>query len=75
MCIRDRCYDAASLLDKLGIAVRSGHHCAQPALRFYGLSGAVRVSPAYYNTFEEIDIFIAGLKKVISLANHIAVCR
>ncbi len=70
-----QCYDAASLLDKLGIAVRSGHHCAQPALRFYGLSGAVRVSPAYYNTFEEIDIFIAGLKKVISLANHIAVCR
>lgn len=57
-------YDVAALLDKLGIAVRSGHHCAQPLLRRYGLTGAVRVSPAYYNTFEEIDAFIAGLERI-----------
>lgn len=57
-------YDVAVLLDKLGIAVRSGHHCAQPLLKSYGLSGAVRVSPAYYNTFEEIDSLFEGLERI-----------
>lgn len=61
------CYDVASLLDKLGIAVRSGHHCAEPLLKAYGLTGCVRVSPAFYNTREEIDALIAGLKRIIPL--------
>lgn len=68
-----QCYDVATLLDKLGIAVRSGTHCAQPLLRFFGLSGIVRVSPAYYNTFEEIDTFINGVKKIVKLSKHLAV--
>lgn len=60
-------YDVAVLLDKLGIAVRSGHHCAQPLLKSYGLSGAVRVSPAYYNTFDEIDLLIQGLERICGI--------
>ena len=57
-------YDVAALLDKLGIAVRSGHHCAQPLLQSFGLAGAVRVSPAYYNTLEEIDALADGLERI-----------
>lgn len=60
-------YDTAVLLDKLGIAVRSGHHCAQPLFTFYGRKGAVRVSPAFYNTREEVDALVAGLKRIICL--------
>ncbi|GET45215.1 aminotransferase class V-fold PLP-dependent enzyme [Capnocytophaga felis] len=56
-------YDVGTILDKLGIAVRTGHHCAQPIMEFYNIPGTVRVSFAVYNTFEEIDIFIEGLKK------------
>lgn len=59
--------DVAALLDKLGIAVRSGHHCAQQVSAHYGISGSVRVSPAFYNTEEEIDCLISGLKRIISL--------
>jgi len=58
-------YDIAVLLDQLGIAVRSGHHCAQPLLRRFQLDGAVRVSPALYNTKREIDTFLEGLKRII----------
>lgn len=57
-------FDVAALLDRLGVAVRSGHHCAQPLLRSLGLTGAVRVSPAYYNTFEEIDALTTGLHRI-----------
>ncbi|MDO4228599.1 MAG: cysteine desulfurase [Capnocytophaga sp.] len=56
-------YDIGTILDKLGIAVRTGHHCTQPIMAFYKIPGTVRVSFAVYNTFEEIDIFIEGLKK------------
>ena len=48
-------YDAASVLDQLGVALRSGPHCAQPALASFGLKAALRLSPAFYNTFEELD--------------------
>ena len=48
-------FDAASVIDKFGIALRSGTHCAQPALASFGVSAALRLSPAFYNTFEEID--------------------
>ena len=60
-------YDIATLLDKLGIAVRLGHHCAQPLLAHYHLNGAVRVSPAFYNTSGEIDRLAQGLRKIQSL--------
>lgn len=62
------CYDVAKLLDQLGVAVRSGHHCAQPLLARFGLTGAVRVTPAFYNTREEIDTLIAGLDRIAVLS-------
>lgn len=60
-------YDIAAMTDKLGYAVRSGSHCAQPALRSLGVEHAVRVSPAFYNTPEEIDGFCEALERVIRL--------
>ena len=57
-------YDTGSILDKLGIAVRTGHHCTQPIMDFFGIPGTVRASFAFYNTREEIDILVEGLKKV-----------
>lgn len=60
-------YDAAALLDKLGIAVRSGTHCAQPLLASLGLEHTLRVSPAFYNTEEEIERFFKGLEKIRSI--------
>ena len=56
-------YDIGSILDKLGIAVRTGHHCAQPIMDFYNIPGTVRASFAFYNTKEEIDTMIEGIKK------------
>lgn len=55
--------DLGTILDKLGIAVRTGHHCAQPVMDFYKIPGTVRASFAMYNTFEEIDILTEGIKK------------
>jgi len=60
-------YDIGMLLDKLGIAVRTGHHCAQPVIDSLGIPGTVRASFAFYNTKEEIDVFIAALKKVVAM--------
>ena len=59
--------DIGILLDKQGIAVRTGHHCTQPLIDFYKISGTVRGSFAFYNTFEEIDIFVKALNKAISM--------
>lgn len=56
-------YDVGTILDKLGIAVRTGHHCAQPIMDFYCIPGTVRASFAFYNTKEEIDALVAGVKK------------
>lgn len=56
-------YDVGTILDKLGIAVRTGHHCAQPIMDFYKIPGTVRASFAFYNTFEEIDTFVNGVNK------------
>ncbi len=56
-------YDIGTLLDKMGIAVRTGHHCAQPVMDFFGIPGTVRASFSFYNTFEEIDRFIEAVKK------------
>jgi len=55
-------YDVGSILDKLGIAVRTGHHCAQPVMQHFNVPGTVRASFAFYNTKEEIDIFVEGVK-------------
>ena len=58
-------YDIGTILDKLGIAVRTGHHCAQPIMDYYKIPGTVRASFMFYNTKEEIDAFIAALNKAI----------
>jgi cysteine desulfurase/selenocysteine lyase len=60
-------YDVGMLLDRLGIAVRTGHHCAQPLCDSLDIPGTVRASFAFYNTKEEIDIFIEALKRVIGM--------
>lgn len=59
--------DMGTLLDRLGIAVRTGHHCAQPLMNRLGIQGTVRASFALYNTKEEIDTFVAGVKRVASM--------
>ena len=56
-------FDIGAIVDKLGIAVRTGHHCAQPIMAFYNIPGTVRASFSFYNTFEEIDIFYNALVK------------
>ncbi len=55
--------DVGMILDKLGIAVRTGHHCAQPIMNYFDIAGTVRASFAVYNTLEEIDILVEGVKK------------
>jgi cysteine desulfurase/selenocysteine lyase len=60
-------YDAGMVLDKMGIAVRTGTHCAQPVMQHYGIEGNIRASFALYNTSEEIDFLIEGIKKVKSM--------
>jgi len=60
-------YDAGTLLDKMGIAVRTGHHCADPVMARFGIPGTIRVSFGIYNTPEEIDRFAEALNKVISI--------
>lgn len=57
-------YDMGMLLDKLGIAVRTGHHCAEPLMRSLGIQGTVRASFSFYNTEEEIDMLVAGIRRV-----------
>lgn len=58
-------YDIGTLLDKMGIAVRTGHHCAQPIMDYYQIPGTIRASFMFYNTKEEIDYFISSLKKAV----------
>lgn len=59
--------DMGTLLDRLGIAVRTGHHCAQPLMERLGISGTVRASFALYNTKAEIDVFIEAMKRVVGM--------
>ncbi len=56
-------YDVGTILDKLGVAVRTGHHCAQPIMEFYKIPGTIRASFAFYNTKEEVDVLVASVKK------------
>jgi cysteine desulfurase/selenocysteine lyase len=55
--------DVGMILDKLGIAVRTGHHCTQPIMNYFNIAGTVRASFAVYNTFEEIDVLVEGVRK------------
>ena len=59
--------DLGTMLDMQGVAIRTGHHCAEPVMRRYGIEGTDRISFAMYNTIEEIDNFIICLKKAISM--------
>ena len=60
-------YDIGAILDKLGIAVRTGHHCAQPIMDFYQIPGTVRASFSFYNIKEEIDILVSGVKRAVGM--------
>ncbi|MDA9086971.1 cysteine desulfurase [Polaribacter sp.] len=60
-------YDIGAILDKLGIAVRTGHHCAQPIMDFYQIPGTIRASFSFYNTKEEIDVFVSGVKRAVGM--------
>ncbi len=60
-------YDAGMVLDKFGVAVRTGTHCAQPVMERYGIEGTIRASMCFYNTTEEIDILVSGIGKVITM--------
>ena len=59
--------DLGTLLDRLGIAIRTGHHCAQPLIDHFSIPGTVRASFAMYNTIEEVDAFIAGINRVVKM--------
>ena len=60
-------YDIGALLDKMGIAVRTGHHCCQPIMDHFQIPGTVRASFAFYNTHEEVERFIAGVEKAVGM--------
>jgi cysteine desulfurase/selenocysteine lyase len=60
-------YDIGSILDQMGIAVRTGHHCAQPIMDFYQIPGTLRASFSFYNTMEEIDRLVEGVQKAVSM--------
>ncbi len=60
-------YDIGTILDKLGIAVRTGHHCAQPIMDYFKIPGTVRASFSFYNTKEEIDIFVKGVERAVMM--------
>jgi len=60
-------YDLGTLLDQMGVAVRTGYHCAQPVVESFGLTGTLRASFGIYNTLEEVDIFVDALKKSITM--------
>ena len=60
-------YDLGTILDKLGIAVRTGHHCAQPIMDFFEIPGTIRASFSFYNTKEEIDFMVKSIKKAKSM--------
>lgn len=60
-------FDVGTLLDQMGIAVRTGHHCTQPLMDFFEIPGTIRASFAFYNTEEEVDIFISSLKRAVKM--------
>jgi cysteine desulfurase/selenocysteine lyase len=60
-------YDLGTLLDKMGIAVRTGHHCAEPLMQILGVEGTVRASFAFYNTKEEVDLLVKGINRIVKM--------
>lgn len=60
-------YDIGTIVDKMGIAVRTGHHCAQPIMNFFNIPGTIRASFSFYNTKEEIDVLVEGVKKAVMM--------
>ena len=60
-------YDVGTLLDKMGIAVRTGHHCAQPIMDYYKIPGTIRASFAFYNTKDEVDTFVNGVQRAVGM--------
>ena len=60
-------FDVGTILDKQGVAVRTGHHCTQPLMRFFNIPGTIRASFSFYNTKTEIDVFISALEKAIKM--------
>jgi len=60
-------YDLGELLDKQGIAIRTGHHCTEPVMDFFGIPGTCRASFAFYNTKEEIDLLVKGIKRAVAI--------
>ena len=63
-------YDVGMILDKLGIAVRTGHHCAEPVMDHFGITGMCRVSLALYNTASEIDALAAGVERAVRMLRN-----
>lgn len=60
-------YDVGVILDQLGIAVRTGHHCTQPVMDFFGIPGTIRASFSFYNTTQEIDVFVQGVERAVRM--------
>jgi len=60
-------YDMGVLLDTMGVAVRTGHHCAEPLMRRLGIEGTVRASFAMYNTREEVDVLVNGIRRIVKM--------
>jgi cysteine desulfurase/selenocysteine lyase len=60
-------HDIGTILDHDGIAVRAGHHCAQPLMKHYGIPGTARASFAFYNTMEEADALVASVRKIAKM--------
>ena len=60
-------YDIGSILDQMGIAVRTGHHCAQPIMDYFEIPGTIRASFSFYNTKEEVDRLVEGLRKSMEM--------
>ena len=60
-------YDMGVLLDTMGVAVRTGHHCAEPLMRRLGVEGTVRASFAMYNTREEVDVLVSGIRRIVKM--------
>ena len=60
-------YDVGMILDKLGVAIRTGHHCAEPVMTHYDVSGMCRASIGMYNTREEVDALVAGVRRAVMM--------
>ncbi|MDA9261909.1 aminotransferase class V-fold PLP-dependent enzyme, partial [Flavobacteriales bacterium] len=60
-------FDIGVILDKLGIAIRTGHHCTQPLMDFFEIPGTARASFSFYNTKEEVDVLISGLNRALKM--------